>query len=107
MTQAWVACLVSQTFMRMGAPQAHGVFPRSLSPQALRGERESGTPLARWIPALARYAARDLIGGGMTSEYLQRILDSRPWRAELFPDQWFQPDASGCSGGNPACDRYF
>ena len=28
MTQAWVACLASQTFMRMGASPARGVFPR-------------------------------------------------------------------------------
>jgi hypothetical protein len=28
MTQAWVADLAAKTFMRMGAPTAHAVFPR-------------------------------------------------------------------------------
>jgi hypothetical protein len=66
--------------MRMGASPAHAVFPRSLSPQALRGERESRTPLTRWIPAYARYAAPDLIGDGVTLEYLPRISETGHYR---------------------------
>jgi len=61
--------------MKKSAPHV-SAFPRSLSPQALSGERESGTPGISWIPACARDAAPDLIGGGMTAVSMGHITET-------------------------------
>ncbi|NJD69283.1 MAG: DUF3179 domain-containing protein [candidate division NC10 bacterium] len=47
-----------------------------LSVSSFPPKRESRTRVFSWIPARARYAAPDLIGGGMTARNMQRISET-------------------------------